>query len=176
MRSKPTKTGEGFRYIPLMVKSLRRELGDTQEQFAKRMGAVVRTIARWESERPPTGDALRRLATVARQAGLSQLANAFDRARLVDILSEVLPVASVSLLVGITDDKRHPVRPAGDQGYAGSPELLVLWINSEEQHNFVAAAYKAYTNGFRPDSPEREQYLDAMQEFTKKVTLIKAQL
>ena len=37
------------------VRQLRKGLGETQEKFAHRLGTAVRTIARYEGERPPTG-------------------------------------------------------------------------------------------------------------------------
>lgn len=39
---------------PTRIRQLRRALGDTQEQFAKRLGVSVRSVAGWEagSHRP----------------------------------------------------------------------------------------------------------------------------
>ena len=54
--------------------------GETQEQFARRMGTTVRTIARWEGPRPPTGRALVHLEHMAAMNGASDSAATFRSA------------------------------------------------------------------------------------------------
>ena|ERR1017187_6798246 len=47
------------------VRKLRLALGESQQAFAYRMKAAVRTIARWETTRPPKGKALADLNRLA---------------------------------------------------------------------------------------------------------------
>jgi transcriptional regulator with XRE-family HTH domain len=59
------------------VKALRLALGDTQHRFANRMKTAIRTIARWETIRPPSGGTLIQLAKVAGTAGRVDLVEVF---------------------------------------------------------------------------------------------------
>ena len=52
------------------VRELREALGETQEQFAARLKASVRSVARYETTRPPSGVALAKLIAIARSEGL----------------------------------------------------------------------------------------------------------
>jgi len=47
------------------AKELRRKLGDTQPEFAMRVGVSIRTVAHWEKNRPPRGMILFKLLEVA---------------------------------------------------------------------------------------------------------------
>jgi transcriptional regulator with XRE-family HTH domain len=51
------------------VLALRKKLGDTQQQFAHRLGLAIATVVRYESTRAPKGKALAALAEVATQNG-----------------------------------------------------------------------------------------------------------
>ena len=62
------------------VIQLRRSLGDTQQQFAMRLGLAMTTIARYETSRQPQGDVLLQFARVAEDNGYSKLAQIFRRA------------------------------------------------------------------------------------------------
>jgi transcriptional regulator with XRE-family HTH domain len=59
------------------VAELRKKLGDRQEAFAARLHHSVRTVARYESGRPPKGLALARFANIAQHHGLADLAEVF---------------------------------------------------------------------------------------------------
>lgn len=60
------------------VRELRRILGESQEEFAVRMGVTVRTIARWETVRPPKGfDTLTALSHLASKNDRHDLAMTF---------------------------------------------------------------------------------------------------
>lgn len=63
------------------IKELRTHLGESQQEFSNRLGVVVRTVARYELEKPPRTDALLNLAAVAEAAGRNDLATVFRRAR-----------------------------------------------------------------------------------------------
>jgi transcriptional regulator with XRE-family HTH domain len=56
------------------VIALREALGQTQQAFAHKMKTAIVTIARWETSQPPHGQALLRLAEVAKQAWLKDKA------------------------------------------------------------------------------------------------------
>ena len=61
------------------IKSLRTELKESQQQFSNRLGVVVRTVARWELEKPPSGKTLLELGHVAEEAGRTDLRTMFYR-------------------------------------------------------------------------------------------------
>ena len=56
------------------VRKLRKELGESQQQFAYRMKTAIRTVARYETVRPPKGKVLRQLAVMAAENNLPHLA------------------------------------------------------------------------------------------------------
>jgi len=62
------------------VKSLREALQQTQQQFAQTLGTAITTIARYETGRAPRGRSLAKLAGVADQNNLPQLAEVFRNA------------------------------------------------------------------------------------------------
>jgi transcriptional regulator with XRE-family HTH domain len=59
------------------VKQLREALGQTQQQFAQTLHTAITTIARYETGRAPQGRFLARLAEVANQNNLTDLAKSF---------------------------------------------------------------------------------------------------
>jgi transcriptional regulator with XRE-family HTH domain len=68
------------------VLALREAMGKTQQTFAVEvMKTSIGTIARWETADPPRGDALLRLRSVAREAGLDHLAQWFERIWLQEV-------------------------------------------------------------------------------------------
>lgn len=82
-RTKKREIGEHSR----AVKRLRESLGQTQQQFAHTLNTSITTIARYETGRAPQGWFLARLAEVAGQNNLTDLAT-FFRASLVKELGE----------------------------------------------------------------------------------------
>jgi transcriptional regulator with XRE-family HTH domain len=72
------------------VKKLRLALGDTQQQFAARLGLAISTVVRYELTRPPKGRALRQLADVAHKNREFELAFIFHTA-LVEELGWEMP-------------------------------------------------------------------------------------
>lgn len=62
------------------IKALRAELGESQQRFSDRLGVVVRTIARYELEKPPSGEMLGTLRTIAQEAGRPDLGAIFSNA------------------------------------------------------------------------------------------------
>src|SRR5215831_17662818 len=68
-----------------LVRKLRLALGDTQQQFASRLGLAIATVVRYEHNRPPKAKALARLEQVACEKGLEEYAAAFRRALNMDL-------------------------------------------------------------------------------------------
>lgn len=66
--------------VSAAVRQLREELGETQQQFALRMQTAIRTIARYETTRPPKGKVLRQLEVLALEARQLELAGIFRMA------------------------------------------------------------------------------------------------
>ena len=60
------------------VKALRLTLGDTQQQFAQRLGLAISTVVRYESTRAPRGDALAKLYKLALDNKLRRIAAMFQ--------------------------------------------------------------------------------------------------
>ena len=59
------------------VRRLRVDLGDTQQQFANRLGLAISTVVRYEISRPPHGKALAQLERLAMENGLDECALIF---------------------------------------------------------------------------------------------------
>jgi transcriptional regulator with XRE-family HTH domain len=66
--------------VSAAVRQLREELGESQQQFALRMQTAIRTIARYETVRPPKGKVLRQLEVLALEARQLELAGIFRMA------------------------------------------------------------------------------------------------
>ena len=62
------------------VRLLRLALGDTQQSFAYRIKTAIRTVAHYESDRPPGGRALANFASLATSHGHHEFARVFRRA------------------------------------------------------------------------------------------------
>lgn len=77
--------------ISVAVRALRGALGESQQEFAYRMKTAIRTIARYETTRPPKGRVLAHLKEIAIQNRREDLAEVFAKA-----LAEELEVPSFS--------------------------------------------------------------------------------
>ncbi len=53
------------RVVAEAIRALRAHLKESQEEFSKHIGVSVRTVARYEAERPPQGNVLAMLAETA---------------------------------------------------------------------------------------------------------------
>lgn len=69
----------------LPVSKLRAHLGDTQQAFAERLRLSLRAVARYESDRIPTGRVLILMARCAIRAGRQDLAGVFMRGFCADM-------------------------------------------------------------------------------------------
>jgi transcriptional regulator with XRE-family HTH domain len=79
------------------VRSLRKALGDSQMEFANRLGLHLATIALYETKREPSGHELVKLAELAREKGLAGPAKVFHSALLEGL--GALPAIEVSMQV-----------------------------------------------------------------------------
>ena len=69
--------------LAVAIRELRLAINETQQRFSDRVDVVVRTVARWELEKPPSNAAmLFRLAEVARGTSREDLARVFECATL----------------------------------------------------------------------------------------------
>jgi transcriptional regulator with XRE-family HTH domain len=64
---------------------LRKKLGTSPEHFAPRLGVSARTVYRLEKGQQPTTHALVRLAEMAHEAGMQQIALLFEATRLTNL-------------------------------------------------------------------------------------------
>jgi transcriptional regulator with XRE-family HTH domain len=67
------------------VRDLRTALGESQQAFAYRMKTAIRTIARYETVRPPKGKALAEFARVADETGSGRTAKVFREALMAEL-------------------------------------------------------------------------------------------
>jgi transcriptional regulator with XRE-family HTH domain len=67
-------------HVAEAIKALRAEFGESQQRFSDRIGVVVRTVARYEVQKPPTGEMLSKLAALADEVGRPDLRVVFTDA------------------------------------------------------------------------------------------------
>jgi transcriptional regulator with XRE-family HTH domain len=72
------------------VRRLRVALGDTQQEFANRLGLAISTVVRYELTRPPRGKALAQLERLARDFGLKECALVFSNALVDELAPNIL--------------------------------------------------------------------------------------
>jgi transcriptional regulator with XRE-family HTH domain len=66
--------------VSLALTALREAVGDTQQQFAVRLGTTVVTIGRWETSHPPSGKTLERLLKLAKKHRHAESVQIFEAA------------------------------------------------------------------------------------------------
>lgn len=81
--ARPLKERRGE--LPSAVAALRHHIGETQQQFAARLGLAITSIARYETQRAPSGDVLGRLVDLADEVGRADLAGIFRQALTVEL-------------------------------------------------------------------------------------------
>jgi len=81
-----------------LVRSLRKALGETQQQFANRCGLAIITIARYEAERSPELRELNKFYRLAIEIGNVELEKRFHVA-IEDKLTKLLGCHKVELLI-----------------------------------------------------------------------------
>jgi len=67
------------------IRALRREYRESQQAFANRLQTAIRTVAHYESDRPPTGRALDRFFEMALEKGRYDLGATFQRVRFAEL-------------------------------------------------------------------------------------------
>lgn len=90
------------------VHRLRAALGDTQQEFAQRLGLAISTVVRYERSRPPRGKALAQLERVASEHALDDVALTFRNALREELAS------------GWAEERIET--PANTVGFAGWPQ------------------------------------------------------
>jgi DNA-binding XRE family transcriptional regulator len=93
--------------LPGLVRDLRIALGETQEQFAARLGLTTRTVARWEATRPPTGSYLTLLARTAWEAKQFEIHSELMRALGEDLNLYETPGGMVSVQLAPDGHRQH---------------------------------------------------------------------
>ena len=83
MKRPPDKLNE----LSQAIRDLRATLRVTQQEFAYRVPTAIRTVARWENNQPPRGQALVRLAQMAEAQGLDEIARKLVRALQLEMTS-----------------------------------------------------------------------------------------
>lgn len=139
--------------LTALVKRVRTAHGETQQQFATRLGISIRALANYEKDRNPTGRALTRLTEEAHRAGLREEAEQFNKVLLKEIGvgmatghfaltddEQVIGIALVALLrnQALPDVRKHCGRALGE-----------IWAGCR-------ALEKAATDGMlvvKPDQP-----------------------
>ncbi|MFB3778737.1 MAG: helix-turn-helix domain-containing protein [Bryobacteraceae bacterium] len=106
------------------VRKLREGLGDTQQEFADRLGLAIATVVRYEHNRTPRGKALARLEQAATASGFDQCAALFRNA-LVDEFGAPPPSPKTRTIQCRSDDEMalvdallYVVRLQGAPAYA----------------------------------------------------------
>src|SRR5262245_4068820 len=66
--------------ISQLVIELRTALGETQQQFAVRLGVALTSVARWETTYPPRAERIEQLAVLAEENGHPDIAKRFRKA------------------------------------------------------------------------------------------------
>ena len=100
---------QGPKPIQTAVRQLRKALGETQEQFAHRLRTAVRTIARYEGDRPPTGLVLAQLKQLADVNDLQDVANVFQDAILEELGQD--HIQNLGEFYSMTLTKPQEIRP-----------------------------------------------------------------
>lgn len=78
----PRPTSREKHPLSVALVALRKHLGETQQQFANRLGVAVTTVARYETSNPPRGPVLEKLMKIALDAEMEDVSRMFERAAL----------------------------------------------------------------------------------------------
>ncbi|MEN6533142.1 MAG: helix-turn-helix transcriptional regulator [Bryobacteraceae bacterium] len=68
--------------LKIAVRELRKEFGETQQEFATRLGLAISTVVRYELSREPSGEILLTLGRLAEEKNRRDLRDMFSRAYL----------------------------------------------------------------------------------------------
>jgi transcriptional regulator with XRE-family HTH domain len=76
-------------HVAEAIKALRAEFGESQQRFSDRIGVTVRTVARYEVQKPPTGEMLGKLAAIAEEVSRPDLRVVFTNAFWRELTEEI---------------------------------------------------------------------------------------
>jgi transcriptional regulator with XRE-family HTH domain len=132
------------------VKLLRMALQENQEQFARRLNTALRTVARYESTRPPKGRVLAYLEQIAMQHGFDEYAAVFRHA-----LASELGLSSQSIPIR----EPRPAKAVPEMDFQDSEErmlcaALLLAIRDEKFKDKLVTVKRAL-NGAKQEVAER---------------------
>ena len=83
------------------VRALRHSFGDTQEEFARRLGVSVRSVLNYELDKPPRGIRLIQLMQLANTQNLPQIASVFVHHSLANLRMPVPTSECASLVFAV---------------------------------------------------------------------------
>jgi transcriptional regulator with XRE-family HTH domain len=153
------RTGSDVRDKPKLtdvVKTLRLRLGDTQQRFATRLGLAIATVVRYETTRPPHGEALSRLYRLAVDNQLHDVAGMFRQALLAELGESSDTFTAIRILKKLYELKELVValcpRDEADAVVAAIAELRVL-VGSLDAFAIV--------NALNADTPSIDEQLRA---------------
>lgn len=122
------------------VRSLRNALELSQTDFGIKLGKSLPTIQRWETLRPPTGEALVAIATLAEEKGHEQLKKVFLDALVAEM--------------GLERNAGYMSMATQDDGIRRG--YMFLRLEGEEQCDAAYAFYQAVMIAARSTKPERQ--------------------
>jgi transcriptional regulator with XRE-family HTH domain len=109
------------------VRSLRKALNESQQAFAHRMNTAVKTIARYETVRPPRGSSLANLARIARDTGQDALADLFERSMFEEPgLARADTIAGVPVKMNDPAKTNDPIRSSLSSLYLNRGDTWVV--------------------------------------------------
>jgi transcriptional regulator with XRE-family HTH domain len=135
------------------VRSLREALGDTQQQFAHRLGMAISTVVRYELTRPPSGEALAHLQRVAQDANQDGLAKTFYDAAIKE--------AGLGDGVNFLAVTRH-----NDGSHTG--RLMLYHLSDREKVGYAQSFFKMMAALYSPYPKERKRAAGVLKELNKK--------
>jgi transcriptional regulator with XRE-family HTH domain len=109
--------------ITEVVKELRLALGDTQQQFAQRLGLAISTVVRYESTRAPRGPALAQMVKLAIENGFLNIGRRFQLAIIHDQLGSSALTSPPTMLA----------EPRTDEEFAVAEAAVMMWRDPLER-------------------------------------------
>ena len=153
------------------VRKVRAEYGDTQQEFAHRLHAAIRSVARYETDRPPGGTVLIKLLRLARLKRLEVVSNAFQEALGAELADpELLRLLAKSIEQSLPSGFEKPARTASSQ--------IGLDLGRLDPQDDEERALKAALAIMRTSSPaDRQLFIESLKNIgTFKSLLRKAAL
>ncbi len=163
-RVKPAKQSD----VGAAVRDLRTALGESQEQFAARLGTAVRTISRYEAPQPPKGGTLLRLLQIAREHHVDSAAATFAAALREELEELIRESGFLEILREQIEKEFTPVlmKTVEERIAAG---LVDVTLREEEQEVLVSVL-----RGLRAaDSPTRTMMVSLFRDADSVIRLVR---